>query len=72
MDMHLTVFICSISAFGKYPKQGHSQTMKIPSPFVQTFFLVSDWMRKPLIILLSNERVFKIDLKLPSEGGELQ
>lgn len=46
--------------------------MKIPSLFVQTFFLVPDSLRKLLIILLSNEKVFKTDLKLPSEGAELQ
>lgn len=71
MDLHLNVFILSIYASRKYPKQRCS-TVKIPSLSAQIFFLVSDWLRKLSIILLSNERVFKTDLKLSYEGGELQ
>jgi len=52
--------------------QIHSRAMKIPNLFVQTFFLISDWLSKLLIIQLSNERVFKTVPKLHSEGGKLQ
>lgn len=71
MDLHLNVFILSICASRKYPYQRHS-TMKIPSLFVQIFFPGLWLAEKLLIILLSNERDFKTDLKLPSEGAELQ